>query len=120
MAPNENDMSQEQLLDEHGKRLSTHGERLNRHDKRIDEHEQRLSTFDLSLFGDAKLNIKGLVESMSEMNAALKDLLAWRDQIVIYFRAARIAVRLGLILLGVIAAGEWLPYIQALLKALGG
>lgn len=113
-------MSQDQLLDEHGKRLNVHGERLNLHDKRLDEHQRILGEYGMSLFGDAKLNVKGLVESMKDVSATLRELLAWREELVIYYRAARVAVRLMLILLAVIGGGVWWPQIQALLKFLGG
>lgn len=118
MAPN--DMSQEQLLDEHGKRLNIHAERLGAHDKILGEHQRILGEYGMSLFGDDRLNVKGLVESMSETSAALRDLLAWKDELGIYWRTAQVAVRLGLILLAIIGGGVWWPQISALLKLLGG
>lgn len=113
-------MSNEQLLDEHGKRLNVHAERLNAHDKVLGDHQKILSEYGLSLFGDAKLNVPGLIESMKQTSEALNDLAEWRDEMVIYYRAARVAVRIALILLGVIGGGVWWPQIQALLKLLGG
>lgn len=122
MAPTEKDngMTQEQLLDEHGKRLNVHAERLNSHDKLLGEHQKILGEYGLSLFGDSKLNIKGLVASMKEVNDSLKEMLAWREEMIIYYRAARMAVRIGLILLGVTGLGVWWPQIQALLRLFGG
>lgn len=113
-------MSNEQLLEEHGKRLNVHAERLNRHDELLGEHQKILGEYGLSLFGDAKLNMPGLVESMKQMSAAMKDLLAWRDEIVLYYRAARLGVRLVLIALGLIGLGVWWPQLQALSSLLGG
>lgn len=113
-------MSQEQLLDEHGKRLNVHAERLNEHDKALSEHQRMLVEYGLSLFGDAKLNIKGLVESMKEVNESLQKMLAWREEIIVYYRAGRFAVRLLLILAGMGVAGIWWPQIQVLLKLFGG
>jgi len=120
MAPNPNEMSQEQLLDEHGKRLNIHAGRLSEHDKALSEHQRVLGEYGLSLFGDDKLNVKGLVSSMREVNDSLRELLAWREEMTVYYRSARFAVRVVLILLGVIGGGVWWPQIQALLKVLGG
>lgn len=117
---NESDMSQEQLLDEHGERLNVHAERLNTHDKILGEHQKILGEYGMSLFGDDRLNVKGLVESMRETSDALKVLLAWKDELSIYWRTAQLAARLGLILLAIISGGVWWPQISALLKLLGG
>lgn len=118
MAPD--DMTNEQRLDEHGKRLQVHAERLSSHDRLLGEHQKMLGEYGLSLFGDEKLHMPGLVESMRTMSAALKELSEWRDEMVIYYRAARMAVRIALILLGLIGGGVWWPYIQVALKVLGG
>lgn len=112
-------MTNEQRLDEQGARLQLHAERLTAHDKILSDHQRVLGEYGLSLFGDDKLNMPGLVESMKQVSEALKDLSTWRDEMVIYYRAARMAVRIALILLGLIGGGVWWPQIQALLRVLG-
>ena len=113
-------MNQEQLIDEYGKRLDVYDERLNTYDKILGEHQKILGEYGMSLFGDDRLNVKGLVESMRETNDALKGLLAWKDELGIYWRTAQVAMRLGLLLLAIIGGGVWWPQISALLKLLGG
>lgn len=121
MPPSEKaNMSQEQLVEEHGKRLNVHAERLNEHDRTLSEHQRILGEVGLSLYGDARLNIKGLIESMKEVSESLREVLAWREEMIVYYRAARLAVRVGLTLLGLIVGGVWWPQISALLKLFGG
>lgn len=122
MAPTEQDngMSHEQLLDEHGKRLGVHAERLNTHDKILGDHQKILGEYGLSLFGDTKLNVPGLVATVQEMSNTLREILAWRTEITHYYRAARFAVRLLLVLLSIIGAGVWWPQLSKLIDLLGG
>jgi len=113
MPPNDNDPR----LDEHAKRLDAHDERLNIHATRFDRLE-------LVLQGDEKLGVRGLVQHMAEMNETLRDLVEWRNELIIYARAIKLGGRIALILLGMIVGGVWWPslwpQIQVLIKLLGG
>lgn len=121
MAPEiDNGMSQEQLVEEHGKRLNVHAERLNTHEKLLGDHQKILGEYGLSLFGDAKLNVKGLVESVEEMSDSLREILAWRSELTHYYRAGRFAVRLLLILAGTGVLGIWWPQLAKLADLIGG
>ena len=122
MTPTETDnsMSQDQLLDEHGKRLGIHAERLNTHEKLLGDHQKILGEYGLSLFGDSKLQVKGLVELVVETRDTVREILAWRTEMTHYWRAIRFAVRLLLILLSIIGAGVWWPQLSKLVDLLGG
>ena len=113
-------MNTDRILEEHGKRLTIHAERLGKHDEILNEHQKMLAQYGLSLYGDEQLDIPGLIDSMRDMSVALKGLLNWRAEMVIYYRAARMAVRLALILLSIIGGGVWWPQIAKLLDLLGG
>lgn len=118
MAPD--DMTQEQLIDEHGKRLGVHAERLNLHDKRLDEHGRLLNEYGMSLYGDAKLNVKGLVATTDEINVSLNEVRKWRDDVVKTTATVVATIRIIAILLLVIAGGVWSPVLKAILQAIGG
>lgn len=115
MAPNDN-ASDEQRLDEHGKRLDSHDQRLNIHAERIDK-------LILALQGDERMGVRGLVQVVGEMNAALKNLSEWRDEMIVYWKVVTTVMRWVVILLALIGAGVWWPwlspYFQALAKMLG-
>lgn len=107
-------------LDEHGKRLGVHAERLNAHEKLLGDHQRILGEYGLSLFGDSKLQVKGLVELVVETRDTVREILEWRTEMTHYFRAGRFAVRVMLALLGMAVTGIWWPQISKLIDLLGG
>lgn len=104
MAPDE--MSNEQLLGEHGKRLNAHDERLNLHGARIDGLQ-------LVVMGDRDKRIDGLLDRTGKLEDLTEEIQQWRRDMMIYAKA-------GVSLLAVMGLGTWMPYIQAWLGLIGG
>lgn len=119
MAPTnkiESDMADPEVV----ARFGEHADRLRQHDERFNIYAQHFDKYDLLLLGDDKLNIKGMVESMSEMSEVVRDLAQWRKDMVLYAHAVKVGGRIILVFLGLIVGGVWWPQLSALIKLLGG
>ena len=94
-------------------RLAEHADRLRQMEERQNIHARRFDDLTLVVVGDERIKVKGLIERTQDIETLLADLLQWRRDVMIWGRVA-----LGLLAFG--ALGEWLPYVQVLLKVIGG
>lgn len=102
-----------ELDDDMEQRLTEHADRLRQVEERQNIHARRFDDLTLIVVGDEKIKVKGLIERTQNMEALLADLVQWRRDLMIWGRVA-----LGLLAVG--ALGEWLPYMQVILRLIGG
>jgi hypothetical protein len=93
-------------------RLNEHADRLRQVDDRLNIHARRFDDLGLVVMGSDELKVKGLIERTATIETLLAGLVQWQRDMQLW---AKIVV--GLLATG--ALGDWLPYIQAFLKAMG-
>lgn len=94
--------------------------RIEGHDVNIADLTSRTTGLEFVVFGDDKANFRGLLERQAQMDTALEEMSAnWRD-ITVRYETILLFLRIGLILVGAIVAGVWLPALEQILRMLGG
>lgn len=93
-------------LDEYNRIVTLHGERINM-------TEARVNGLTLVVMGDSEKKIPGLLQRTVENEETIERLELWRHDMLLFTKV--IAA-----LLSVLALGQWLPFIQTLLKVMGG
>lgn len=100
------------MPDEIVERIDEHASQLNRHGQRLNQHEMRLDGLNLVVMGDQEKRYAGLLDRISSLEEIVSEIKQWR-------RDLRVAISVGLALLGFVGAGVWLPILSSIGTILG-
>lgn len=89
-------------------RLDEHGNTLDRHGIRLNQHEARIDGLSLVILGDQEKRYIGILDRIGALEEIVTEIKQWR-------RDLRVAISVGLGLLGFVGAGVWWPILRSIL-----